>query len=146
MTHRLRPAHLLAAFGLLAAALLLARRTDSPSWLSLVGLVAPDLVFLGALWTRPEAPGLMPRALVPLYNTTHHPATPPLLLAASVLAGPWLAVVSVSWAAHIAWDRGVGYDLRRPDGSIRTHDKTPPTRSAPASERARKRPTPATHL
>ncbi len=136
MTHRLRPADLLAAFGLLAAALLLARSTGLPAWLTLIGLVAPDVVFLGALWTRPEAPGLMPRALVRPYNTTHHPATPLLLLAASVLAGPWLAVVAVSWAAHIAWDRGVGYDLRRPDGSIRMHDTTPSIRPAAGSEHA----------
>jgi len=133
MTHRLRPAHLIAAFSLLAAALLLARTTDSPSWLPLLGLVAPDLVFLGALWPRPEAPGLMPRALVTPYNATHHPATPPLLLAASVLAGPWLATVAVSWAAHIAWDRGVGYDLRRPDGSIRMQNIIASNNSAPAS-------------
>lgn len=69
----------------------------------------------------------MPRALVLPNNTTHHPATPLLLLAASVVAGPWLAVVAVAWAAHIAWDRGVGDDRRLPDGSIRTRNTPRPT-------------------
>lgn len=115
MAHHPRPPYLVAAFGLLGLALLV---RVSFRW-TLAGLVSPDLVFVGAVVARPTAPGLMPRALVRPYNTTYHPVTALALLAASTVTGLRTLALALAWGAHICWDRGIGYDLRLPDGSIR---------------------------
>ena len=119
MKHTLRPPLVLGALVLSVVAFRLAGELAVTRWWAGFGLVAPDLVFLGGLGARPAAPGLMPRQLVRPYNTTHHPLTPVALVALVPLLGPPLGVLGLAWTAHIAWDRGVGYDLRLPDGSIR---------------------------
>jgi hypothetical protein len=104
---------------LLSASVWIAATTSAPWWVVALGVVGPDLAFLAALGTRPEAPGLMPRQMVRVYNATHHLAGPWLLTAAAVLlvSAP-LAAGALAWHAHVQWDRGVGYGLRDADGRI----------------------------
>ena len=57
------------------------------------------------------------RRAVPAYNLLHSPVVPALLLVAAVAGlGAYWAVAAITWAAHIAIDRGVGYGLRTRDG------------------------------
>jgi Domain of unknown function (DUF4260) len=120
--HRLHAPHLVAAFALLGASIALAASTGAPWWLVAAGVIGPDLSFLAAIGAPPPArPGLMPPRVVPVYNAVHHWAGPTLLAAAAVALGSTpLVVLAVSWASHLAWDRGVGYSLREADGSMRT--------------------------
>ena len=120
--HRIHAAHLVAAFALLGTSIALAVSTGAPWWLVAAGVVGPDLSFLAAIGAPPpERPGFMPRRVVPLYNAVHHAAGPALLATAALAIGSApLGVLALSWSSHLAWDRGVGYTLRDPDGAPRT--------------------------
>ncbi len=120
--HRLHAPYLVAAFALLGTSIAPAVSVGAPWWLVAAGVIGPDLSFLAAIGAPPpERPGLMPRRVVPLYNAVHHWAGPVLLGAAALALGSApLGVLALSWASHLAWDRGVGYTLRNRDGSPRT--------------------------
>ena len=94
---------------------------DSESlWLIATGVIGPDLSFVAAIGAAPLAPGLLaPRAVRP-YNVVHTPVTPIVVgLASLAAAAPAVTVLTITWLSHIAWDRGLGYRLRNPDGSIK---------------------------
>ncbi len=117
--HQVRATGVLAAFAVLGASITLAVATGAPWWLIAVGVVGPDLSFLAAIGQAPDAPGLMPRRAVVPYNLVHHPAGPVALLALAAIAmSAPAAVLAISWASHIVWDRAVGYGLRARDGSM----------------------------
>lgn len=116
--HAVRPPLVVAAVVVLGVTIALAVVTGAPWWLVAIGLIGPDLTFLAAIGDRPTAPGLMPRRAVLPYNLAHHPAGPAVLLAAAaVWASAPAAVLALAWAAHLVWDRSVGYGLRARDGS-----------------------------
>jgi Domain of unknown function (DUF4260) len=119
--HKLNAPHLVAAFALLGASITLTVSTGAPWWLIAAGVIGPDLSFFAAIGAPPPTrPGLMPRRVVPVYNAVHHWAGPALLAAAALASGSTpLVVLALSWASHLAWDRGVGYTLREVDGSMR---------------------------
>lgn len=79
--------------------------------------VTPHLpVLLG--FGRPHAPGQMPSRAVPLFNATHHPV-PPLvvvLLAATGILSPFWLVGGLAWLSHIVVDLALGEGLRTRDG------------------------------
>jgi hypothetical protein len=119
--HTIRPAWTLTAFVLLGVAIAIASRGHDSLWLIAVGIIGPDLSFLAAVGATPVAPGLLARRAVRPYNLVHTPITATLVLALGmVVSSSSVVAVAISWLSHIAWDRGLGYRLRNPDGSIRT--------------------------
>lgn len=87
----------------------------------IAGGLLPDLAFfVGA--GKQHASGTLPRDAVRAYNTLHRVWIPLTLLAVSSLApgiGAVASTLAIAWLAHIALDRGFGYGLRNPDGTIR---------------------------
>jgi hypothetical protein len=80
-------------------------------WQLLVFAVLPDIALFLGIGTNLDHGQLHPRA-VPLYNTLHRFAGPVILGLSAFWAGaPWL-VAALAWAAHIAFDRALGYGLR----------------------------------
>lgn len=83
------------------------------SWiLFAVFLLAPDLLMAGYL--RNTRLGAI------LYNTSHS-YIGPLLLGAFSLYRPELVPAAIIWAAHIAFDRALGYGLKYADSFQHTH-------------------------
>ena len=89
--------------------------------------VLPDLAFFVAAG-EPHAQGRLPRRTVPVYNALHRLWTAVILTVAtgwlvSLSAEPSVVAVvgfvgGLSWIAHIAIDRALGFGLRNPDGSL----------------------------
>ncbi|MEW6100343.1 MAG: DUF4260 domain-containing protein [Pseudomonadota bacterium] len=76
--------------------------------------LAPDLSFLGYL--------AGPRVGARLYNTAHSYLGPAACLALGLLAAvPWAVPAALIWAAHIGFDRALGYGLKYPSGFRHTH-------------------------
>lgn len=112
-----RPAYLVAGLLLLTAAVTGAVVLDTGLSSVLVFALLPDIALLAGIGAGPHQPGQLPRRAVPAYNLFHGPIVPALLLVAAVAGlGTYWAVAAITWAAHIAIDRGVGYGLRTRDG------------------------------
>ena len=96
----------------LALAVLLYAR-GGHSWLLLAALfLAPDLSFVAYLGgTRMGAWA---------YNAAHSYAGPALAAGAALLTGR-PPVVALIWAAHVGFDRALGYGLKYPSGFADTH-------------------------
>ena len=80
------------------------------------GIVPHLPVLLGR--SQPHAPGqLAPRA-VPLFNATHHPVPPMvvLLLSTAGILAPMWAVAAFAWLSHLVADLAFGDGLRTRDG------------------------------
>lgn len=80
------------------------------------GIVPHLPVLLGV--GQPHARGQMAARAVPLFNLTHHPV-PPLVviaLAAAGLLSPFWLVGGLAWFSHIVMDLGFGHGLRTADG------------------------------
>lgn len=86
-----------------------------PGWGLFAALfLLPDLAFLGYL--------AGPRAGALAYNTTHSYAGPALLgLASFGLALPALLPIALIWAAHVGFDRMMGYGLKYASAFGHTH-------------------------
>ena len=91
-------------------------------WLFLVLFFLPDLTMLGYL--------AGPRAGARIYNLGHTYVGPVLLAAGGAVlleseSAPFafrdVAVFPMIWAAHIAFDRMLGYGLKSPAGFKSTH-------------------------
>jgi hypothetical protein len=83
------------------------------SWLLFAVLfLAPDLSFAGYL--------AGPRLGAAVYNALHS-YVGPLILAAVVLAAGRPAALPLIWAAHIGFDRALGYGLKYPTAFGDTH-------------------------
>lgn len=96
----------------LALAVLLYAR-GGHSWLLLAVLfLAPDLSFLGYL--------AGPRIGAAVYNLAHSYVGPGLAAALAVTTGR-PPVVALIWAAHIGFDRALGYGLKYATGFKDTH-------------------------
>ena len=102
----------LEALGALAL-LLVAYGMLGGSWARFALLfLAPDLSFLGYL--------AGPRVGAFLYNATHSLLGPAALAGASAIV-PALLPFAVIWAAHVAFDRALGYGLKHELGFRHTH-------------------------
>jgi hypothetical protein len=67
---------------------------------------------------QPHAPGQLAARAVPLFNATHHPV-PPLvvvLLSAAGILSPLAAVAALAWLSHVVADLAFGQGLRTRDG------------------------------
>jgi hypothetical protein len=81
-------------------------------WVFLAALLLPDLAMVGYLrGTRIGAA---------CYNAAHSYVLP-IALAAGALRYPMLGIPAIIWAAHIAFDRALGYGLKYGDAFTHTH-------------------------
>lgn len=102
----------LEGLAVLALALLVYQR-GGHSWLLLAALfLAPDLSFAAYL--------AGPRVGALGYNVAHSYVGPALAAALALLTGR-PPVVACIWAAHIGFDRALGYGLKYPSGFADTH-------------------------
>ncbi|MFC7397684.1 DUF4260 domain-containing protein [Chelatococcus sp. GCM10030263] len=85
------------------------------SWWLYVGLFfAPDVSFAGYL--------AGPKAGAVAYNAVHTTVVPALLAALSLALGATLMLaIAAIWAAHVGFDRLLGYGLKYADGFGETH-------------------------
>ncbi len=119
MKHVIHPIPLVSAFAALSGAIALARYTSAPWWIVPLGVVGPDLSFLAAIGGPPNVDGNMPPGVVKPYNLVHHPLGPTALLVVGALfRAPMVVGAALAWGSHLLWDRGVGYGMRRADGTI----------------------------
>ena len=99
---------------LLVVAALLYGRTGESWWLFAVLFLAPDLSFLGFLSG--------PRLGAIVYNAAHTLIGPVALGVAGLFsAGTLLTALALIWAAHIGFDRLLGYGLKYGAGFGFTH-------------------------
>ena len=101
--------------GLLELVVAVARYAHvSGAWL-VFGLTffAPDLAMLGYLIDR--------RVGAAAYNATHSYAGPALLALGGLTLAPVTLPFALIWAAHIAFDRALGYGLKSNAGFRFTH-------------------------
>jgi hypothetical protein len=76
--------------------------------------LVPDLSLLGYLGSR--------RIGAAVYNVGHHLAIPAVLAVLGVfLGGNFLLACAAIWAAHIGFDRALGYGLKYSSGFRDTH-------------------------
>jgi hypothetical protein len=106
-----RALYLLLGAGLTVFALVEMIRFGGATWFALAFIVLPDVALMyGA--DRNRAPGqLHPRA-VRFYNTVHSFWIPFVLMLVGLWLPPLVFTAGAVWAAHIAWDRGLGFGLR----------------------------------
>jgi hypothetical protein len=110
-----RTIYLLLGGGLTAFALVEMIRYGGATWFALAFFILPDVALIyGA--DRTLAPGqLHPRA-VRFYNIVHSFWIPVVLMLAGLWLPPLVFTAGAAWAAHIAWDRGLGFGLRTRKG------------------------------
>jgi hypothetical protein len=119
MRHVLRPIPLASSFAVLGGAIALAHYTVAAWWIVPLGALGPDLSFLAAIGGPGNVDGNMPPRVVGPYNLVHHPFGPiALVVAGAVCRSPTAVCVALAWGSHLLWDRGVGYGMRRADGTI----------------------------
>jgi hypothetical protein len=80
----------------------------------------PDITMLAGVGQARE-PRQMPSRAVPLYNAAHHPLLPVALLTVVSLGvfeffDLFWFVGGLTWLAHIAFERALGYGPRTPEG------------------------------
>jgi hypothetical protein len=90
-------------------------RFGGATWFALAFVILPDVALVYGAATGLERGRLHPRA-VRLYNAVHSFWLPLALMAVGLLLPPVVFVAAVVWAAHIAWDRGLGFGLRTREG------------------------------
>ena len=99
---------------LLVVVTLLYRGTGASWWLFAILFLAPDLSFLGYLAGS--------RAGAIAYNAAHTLIGPAVLgVVALLLLPPTAVAVALVWAAHIGFDRLLGYGLKYAAGFGFTH-------------------------
>jgi hypothetical protein len=110
-----RTIYLLLGAALTAFALVEMIRFGGATWFALAFFILPDVALMyGA--DRNRAPGqLHPRA-VRFYNIVHSFWIPLVLMLAGLWLPPLVFTAGAAWAAHIAWDRGLGFGLRTRKG------------------------------
>jgi hypothetical protein len=88
--------------------------TGASWWLFAILFLVPDLSFAAYL--------AGPRAGAVAYNTVHATIGPLALgVAALALASPLYLALALIWAAHVGFDRALGYGLKYPTAFTDTH-------------------------
>ena len=97
-----------------ALAVFLYAQSGASWWLFALLFLAPDISFLGYLGGA--------RAGAIVYNAAHSLIGPLLLAAAGLLVPVFVLVpLSLTWTAHIGFDRALGYGLKYAAGFGYTH-------------------------
>ncbi len=96
----------------LSAAILVYFRSGHSWLLFVVFFLAPDISFVGYFWG--------PRTGAAIYNIFHSYILPVTLGCGMWMAGRSIAIPLI-WAAHIGFDRLLGYGLKYPTGFGDTH-------------------------
>ena len=118
MTAR-RLLYALLALALVAIAIFEVAKHDTGLWQLIVFAALPDLALFAGIGSGLARGQLHPRA-VPPYNALHRFIGPVVLIAGGYWVGvPWV-VAGLAWAAHIGFDRALGYGLRDPAGFQQT--------------------------
>jgi len=117
--HVVHPIPLASAFAAVGGAIALAHYSSAPWWIVPLGVIGPDLSFLAAIGGPSNVNGNMPPRVIRPYNLVHHPLGPTaLLVVGALLRSPIAVGAALAWGSHLLWDRGVGYGMRRADGTI----------------------------
>jgi hypothetical protein len=110
-----RAIYLMLAAVLTAFALVEMIRYGGTTWLALAFVILPDVALVYGASPRLERGRLHPRA-VRFYNAVHSFWIPVALMLVGLWLPPLVFTSGVVWAAHIAWDRGLGFGLRDREG------------------------------
>lgn len=110
-----RAVYLVLGAGLTVFALVEMVRFGGPTWMALAFFVLPDAALLYGAAPGLEQGRLHPRA-VRFYNVVHVFWIPLGLMLAGLWLPPLVFTSGAVWAAHIAWDRGLGFGLRTREG------------------------------
>ncbi|MEO3388141.1 DUF4260 domain-containing protein [Mesorhizobium sp. CAU 1741] len=98
----------------LAAAAVAYARLDASWWLFAILFLAPDLFMAGYL--------AGPKVGAAVYNAAHWYGVPLALIALGVFTPvPHALAIGLTWAAHIGFDRALGYGLKYADGFGSSH-------------------------
>ena len=114
-----RAIYLALGAGLTAFAFIEMIRFGGTTWFALLFAILPDVALIYGAAPGLETGRLHPRA-VRFYNVMHSFLIPVALMIVGLWLTPFVFVAGVTWAAHIAWDRGLGYGLRTRAGYQRT--------------------------
>ncbi len=98
---------------LLGLAVLFYARSDAGWGMFALLFLVPDVAMLGYLAN--------PRLGAVLYNAAHVTVAPAALGVFGLAMAPGAVPVALIWAAHIGFDRMVGYGLKYPDRFQHTH-------------------------
>jgi hypothetical protein len=110
-----RSVYLALGAALTVTALVEMLRFGGATWIALAFVILPDVALLYGAAPDLERGRLHPRA-VRFYNAVHSFWLPLALMAVGLWLPPVVFVAGVVWAAHIAWDRGLGFGLRTREG------------------------------
>ena len=110
-----RSVYLLLGAGLTAFALIEMVRFGGATWLALAFFLLPDIALLYGAAPGLEQGRLHPRA-VRVYNAVHSFWVPLALMLVGLWLPPLVFTSGAVWAAHIAWDRGLGFGFRTREG------------------------------
>ena len=102
----------LEGFAVLALSTYLYAQAGGGWWMFAFLFFVPDVSFAGYL--------AGPRAGAVIYNIAHS-YLGPVVLAAAALAGVGNLTLALIWAAHIGFDRAMGYGLKYPSAFADTH-------------------------
>ncbi|MHB2264583.1 DUF4260 domain-containing protein [Aliihoeflea sp. PC F10.4] len=104
----------LEGFFVLLAAVAAYANLDASWWLFLLLFLAPDLSMSGYL--------AGPKTGATIYNAAHFCGLPlSLIVFGAVLGFPYALPAGLIWAAHIGFDRALGYGLKYGEGFGSTH-------------------------
>jgi hypothetical protein len=110
-----RTLYLLLGAGLTAFALVEMIRFGGATWIALAFIILPDIALMYGAAPGLERGRLHPRA-VRFYNVVHSFWIPLAFMLAGLWLPPLVFTAGAVWAAHIAWDRGLGFGLRSREG------------------------------
>lgn len=98
----------------LVAAILAYTRLGTDWWLFVILFFVPDLSMLGYLAGKKMGAAF--------YNIAHWYALPLALIVGGMIAAiPFALAIGLVWAAHIGFDRALGYGLKYEDGFNSSH-------------------------
>ena len=110
-----RGVYLALGAGLTALALIEVIRFGGGTWFALAFLLLPDVALAYGAARDLEPGQLHPRA-VRFYNAVHSYWVPVALMIVGLWLPPLVFTSGLAWAAHISWDRGLGFGFRTREG------------------------------
>jgi hypothetical protein len=110
-----RVLYLTLATALTAFALVEMVRFGGATWIALAFIILPDVALAYGAAPGLEHGRIHPRA-VRFYNAVHSFWIPLALMIVGLWLPPLVFASGAVWAAHIAWDRGLGFGLRSREG------------------------------